>query len=92
MILWKEILKEGIPEEGFEVIGYNKSWINEDYNPEGTCLCFINDDDWIVLQWCGYCDEWHTKNTGDSDETLKLKNQYRIEAPTHWTYKPKIEL
>ena len=62
---WK-LTTQQKPEYGIEVLGHNKEWINEDYNPEGICVCFagepIADEDpiWHIAYWCGQCDEWHT--------------------------------
>lgn len=48
------------PEHGIEVLGFNKEWIDEDFNPDGICMCFVIDDNWTISSWCGQCDEWHT--------------------------------
>lgn len=68
------------PPIGTEVLGFHPSWIDEDYNPEGTCACFICDEGyWTIAKWCGTCDEWHTayseKWTAHQEgEGHKLKN------------------
>jgi hypothetical protein len=83
MIEWHKVTEE--PEIGKEVLGFNKSWIDEDYNPDGICLCHMLDDkQWFVAKWCGTHDEWHTRECGIEEEQYK----HVIEPPTHWRIKP----
>ena len=34
-----------------EVIGYNKEWVHEDFNPSGTRVGFLNDIGFISAKW-----------------------------------------
>ena len=36
---------------GQEVIGYNKAWVHEDFNPSGTRVGFLNDIGFISAKW-----------------------------------------
>ena len=36
---------------GQEVIGYNKEWVHEDFNPSGTRVGFLNDMGFISAKW-----------------------------------------
>ena len=36
---------------GQEVIGYNKEWVHEDFNPSGTRIGFLNDIGFISAKW-----------------------------------------
>ena len=36
---------------GQEVIGYNKEWVHEDFNPSGTRVGFLNDIGFISAKW-----------------------------------------
>lgn len=69
-----------MPEQGQEVIGYNPEWADEDFNPDGVCLCFYNEfhDEpyWSRSEWDNELDTW------DCIEGEKA-------APTHWMHKPK---
>jgi hypothetical protein len=57
------------------VLGYNKQWIDEDYEPEGIREAFMQDDgDWLSAKWNNSMDCWIT-----DDET----------KPTHWMQRPK---
>lgn len=79
--------EEDKPEVGREVLGFNQEWVDPDFNPEGICMCFVDDDgDWTIAKWCNQHDEWHTRNTNPEKEDA---DQYEkpIEAPTHWKYK-----
>lgn len=70
---WIPVTKQLPKPEDFEVTGYSKEWIHEDYNPRGIRSCFINGDgtDWVSAKWCNSQDYWH----GDDES-----------APTHWKY------
>ncbi|WBX78339.1 hypothetical protein PG911_08775 [Tenacibaculum ovolyticum] len=70
---FKKIEKLG--EHYLEVIGFNKEWICEDFNPNGTRLCFqtdAGDSGWCSLRWNNSHDEWFAKDS----------------APTHYIIMP----
>jgi len=69
------------PPNGVEVIGYNRDWIDDDFNPNGTRICFVNDQGiWTVARWCNSQDSWYTET---SDENLVDGK------PTHWRKMPR---
>ena len=75
------------PPHHVELIGYNKEWVDEDYNPDGTCICFLDDvAEWYIAKWCGACDEWHTRGSGREEKEFSRP----LNPPTHWTEKPKF--
>ncbi len=81
--------------ENEEVIGYNPSWISEDYNPAGTCVCFYQQGFpgyWVISKWCGYCDEYHTRYSHEAVTELgeAMESQPYIDGPTHWINKPTV--
>ncbi len=79
---------ESLPEVGDEVIGQNKSWIDEDCNPDGICMCFLNeskDGYWLISKWCMQHDEWHTRY---SDKQFATEMLPEMEPPTFWMSKP----
>lgn len=81
-----------MPEEGEEVLGYNKEWIDEDFNPDGICVCYAtNEGYWDVAKWCGLHYEWHTRPTG-AGQWEEDKYEMALAAPTHWRYKPEPPL
>ena len=43
--MWQKV-SERMPEMGVEVIGYNRDWVDEDFNPNGTRVCFYDDTGW----------------------------------------------
>jgi len=77
-------LTEKEPEEGFEVLLYNKNWINEDWNPKGVRVGYLGGvGGWISAYWCNYHDDYHTRTSDEDDkqfEDYKAENQ----VPTHW--------
>ena len=73
------------PEQGVEVLGFHETWINEDCNTDGICVCFFNGTDWYISIWCNHCDKWHMKCT---DESNNKENYSKILAPSYWTVKP----
>lgn len=79
---WK-ITEFESPSEGTEVIGFSPGWIDEDFNPNGTRVCFLGGDGWISAYWCNYHDEYHTRDSVEDNEQFadsKAENQ----IPTHW--------
>lgn len=91
---WFKVI-ETPPEQGVEIIGFSKEWIDEDFNPEGTRICYMQDlligglDEnpehiWSSAAWCNTCDEWHTVN---SDDEI-VEGQLPRTPPTHWRPKP----
>lgn len=82
---WIELSMRTKPVTNQEVLGWNKYWVNEDYNPDGICLCFLDDEGvWTIAVWCGTHDEWHTW-----EHNIPYKDRNGIKpAPTHWRPKP----
>lgn len=51
---WIKINDTKIIDYDFEVIGFNPEWIDEDFNPEGTRVCFKADSGekgWCSAKW-----------------------------------------
>ncbi|MBX4188410.1 MAG: hypothetical protein KW793_04755 [Candidatus Doudnabacteria bacterium] len=75
-----------LPEAGVEVIGQSDKWIHPDYNPDGTRVCFVDDqDEWVSAKWDNEQDSWHThakwccEDHGGTDFN-----------PTQWQPKPQF--
>ena len=49
--VWVKIDANHQPPYGQEVIGYNKEWINEDFNPSGTRIGFLSDVGFHSAKW-----------------------------------------
>lgn len=91
---WKIIANGELPPICTEVLGYAKEWIDEDYNPEGTRICFMEDDGyWITGVFCNVCDEYHTTMSGDligdGITPCSMDDDGNEVPPTHWIEKPK---
>lgn len=65
---------------GFEVIGFNEKWIDEDFNPNGTRVCVYGDMGWMIARWDPSDDFWVTDYTEDE--------YCQSEPPTHWMFIP----
>ena len=59
--MWKQVASGNVP-EGVELIGFDHSWINEDFNPDGLRACFLNDGVWISAFWNDYQDTYQNSN------------------------------
>ena len=79
-----ELSNENESESGFEYLLYNEKWINEDYNPKGIRIGFLDDvSGWVTAKWCNYHDCYHTRTSIEDDvmfEDFKCENQ----IPTHF--------
>ena len=71
---------------GLEVLGFNPEWIDEDYNKDGICMCWKDDEEnWTIAKWCGLHDTYHNRISG----TIQQEFGLIVNAPTHWIHKPK---
>jgi hypothetical protein len=72
------------PEQGIEVLFFNERWIDDDFNPKGIRIGFIDDvSGYVTAKWCNYHDEYHTRDSAEDDkqfEDFEAINQ----IPTHW--------
>lgn len=81
--MWKELKKEK-PENGIEIICFNPEWIDEDFNPNGTRIGFLNDDyEFTTAYWWDYQDCYMTI-CGAFSEHIQNNTE-----PTHWMEIPK---
>ena len=53
-----------------EVIGYNKEWIHEDFNPSGTRIGFLSDNGFTSAKWVNDQDCYTTCHEEGDDYTL----------------------
>ena len=52
--------KEEKPPFVVEVIAYHHKWVDEDFNPNGTRVGFLSDEDFISAFWWDYQDCYET--------------------------------
>lgn len=58
---------------GQEVIGYNKAWVHEDFNPSGTRIGFLNDIGFVSAKWINDQDCYVTcSEEGDDYEIFQV--------------------
>ena len=55
---------------GQEVLGYNKEWVHEDFNPSGTRIGFLNDIGFISAKWVNDQDCYSTCSEEGDDYTI----------------------
>jgi len=88
-------VKDTLPENGLEVICYNKEWINEDFNPNGTRIGFLNgENEFTLAHWWDYQDTYITisKNECDNDPQAFSSGIKDNTEPTHWILMPSTKL
>jgi hypothetical protein len=72
------------PPPGKMLIGYNKNWVDDEYNPSGICECFVDDDgNWTFTKWNIHTDEF------DTIKMLFDQDQFK---PSHWSEMPQLQL
>lgn len=81
------------PKEGIEVIGYNPKWIDEDFNPNGTRIGFMNGDlEFTSAYWWDYQDSYLTINKSTCNEDPNFYNKHIDNTePMYWMPIPKLE-
>lgn len=75
------------PEVGLEVLGFSKSWIDEDFNPDGIRACFLNENEdgyWMIAGWDACNDLWTTRY---SENVFEEEGYEPSDPPTYWTTK-----
>lgn len=81
---WFEI-KDCLPEQGEEVLFFNKEWIDEDFNPTGTRTGFYNDDDFITAHYWNEQDCYVTIAHWICDDSNEYSDELKKSIdPTHW--------
>ena len=59
--------------DGQEVIGYNKEWVHEDFNPSGTRIGFLSDIGFHSAKWVNDQDRYTTcSEEGDDYEIYEI--------------------
>ena len=77
-------INERMPPVGIEVLFQNDKWIDEDFNPKGIRIGFLDGDDiYYSAYYCGYHDEYHTRNSHEDDSHFKLEKAID-QIPTKW--------
>lgn len=87
---WKKYADEK-PKEGVEVIAYNKAWINEDFNPNGTRVGFLNGDgEFTSAYWWDYQDCYETINKSRCEDNKEFYSRHIDNTePEFWLPIPK---
>ncbi|WP_321978324.1 DUF551 domain-containing protein [Prevotella sp.] len=90
---------EEMPEFGVEVIAYHEKWIDEDFNPNGTRVGFIQDDGFTSANWNNEQDCYDTCSIEGDDyyqgvSGIPGMDEYHKQfakpnMPTHWMPIPK---
>lgn len=84
-------MKDKKPEEGVEVIAYHHKWVNEDFNPNGTRIGFINGNgEFTSAYWWDYQDSYLSINLSTCLEDKEIfENLIDNVEPEFWMSIPK---
>ena len=69
-VVWVKIDADHPLPYGQEVVGYNKEWVHEDFNPSGTRIGFLNDNGFTSAKWVNDQDCYATCHEEGDDYTL----------------------
>lgn len=94
--------KEKKPPYGVEVLAYHHLWVNEDFNPKGIRVGFLQDNcakgnpyDFVSAYWWDSQDAYITisKSECEQDENTKgfFKNHLDCIEPEYWMEIPKFK-
>ncbi|AZA82189.1 hypothetical protein C1637_09835 [Chryseobacterium lactis] len=87
-------VEDVLPDEGREVVCFNKAWINEDFNPKGIRIGFLNGSEWTTAHYWNYQDTYVTISHSYCDNDEEFSDEIRESIdPTHYrliTDKPPI--
>ena len=71
--VWIKVDAEHPLPDGQEVIGYNKEWVHEDFNPSGTRIGFLSDIGFHSAKWVNDQDCYATcSEEGDDYEIYQM--------------------
>ena len=71
--VWIKIDADHPLPDGQEVIGYNKEWVHEDFNPSGTRIGFLSDIGFHSAKWVNDQDRYTTcSEEGDDYEIYEI--------------------
>lgn len=78
------ITEKILPDHGIEVLGFSPAWIDEDFNPDGVRVCWVDENgNWTSSKWDNDQDSYHTHSffwCGEHGGTDF--------APLYWMCKP----
>lgn len=83
--------EDELPPEGIEVIAFHHKWIDEDFNPNGTRIGFLNgNDEFTSAYWWDYQDCYETINKSNCEDNEDFyRNHIDNTEPEYWCYLPK---
>lgn len=84
--------KDEKPEEGVEVIAFNKAWIDKDFNPNGTRIGFLDGNgEFASAYWWDYQDAYITISKSRCDENKEFYSCHIDNTePEYWMSIPKF--
>lgn len=78
-------VKDKLPPEGEEVLAFNKKWIDVDFNPNGTRIGFLNEDEFTSAYWWNYQDSYITINKSICEDNKDFyENHIDNTEPEYW--------
>ena len=83
---WNKVSEKEIP-FGEEIIAFNEKWIDEDFNPNGTRVGFIQDNGFVSATWNNE-DDYYEGVSGIPGMDAYHKQFAKPNMPTHWMKMP----
>lgn len=77
---WNKVSEKEIP-FGEEVIAFNEKWIDEDFNPNGTRVGFMQDDGFVSATWNNEQDCYEIHAMKKETTTTKVSQVFQ-----EWTH------
>jgi hypothetical protein len=84
--MWNKVSEKKLPHREY-VIAFNKKWIDEDLNPDGIRVGFLEDGNFISTEWDDDCDMYVTLYE-EGDDIAADDGQIKPNMPTHWMKMP----
>ena len=78
-------IEDQLPPDGEEVLFFNEKWICEDFNPFGTRIGFLNNEDYVSAHYWSYQDSYETIAHWICDDSNEFSEEIKNSIdPTHW--------
>lgn len=86
-------VKDKLPPEGIEVIAFHHKWIDEDFNPNGTRVGFLNGNhEFTSAFWWDYQDCYETINRTNCEQHRDFfRSHLDNTEPEYWCPIPNIK-
>ncbi len=84
---WIKIEETTVIDYDFEVIGFNPEWVDEDFNPDGTRICFQTDageKGWCSSKWIDYQDCYYADHKSAPTHVMRIPVTPKLYLCFYW--------